>query len=243
MIVTVKEIAAPDQENIPEEELPSPVDDFKEDGDDHALIVGPKNLPEGYTYVQYFKVTIEPEYIVTEGDDSEWTKGSGASFKITVKRLSQDDLCFEQFTGVLIDDEELTEGFEAEKGSTIITLDPETLENLAEGSHTLTIIFKDGEVATNLTIKAEESSSEAPQEESSESEAPPEESSEDETSEAPTEEETSSVDTTEDESVDNEDTNNPPTGVEDHLGVYLCMLIVSLMCFVAAYRYGDKLFR
>ncbi|MBQ7170722.1 MAG: hypothetical protein IJR89_00435, partial [Clostridia bacterium] len=44
--------------------------------------------------------------------------------------------------------------YTVKKGSTIVTLLPATLEKLAVGEHTVTVLFDNGEVGTALTVLA-----------------------------------------------------------------------------------------
>ncbi|MBQ9510934.1 MAG: hypothetical protein IJR55_04515, partial [Clostridia bacterium] len=44
--------------------------------------------------------------------------------------------------------------YTVEKGSTIVTLNPETFEKLSVGEHTVTVIFDNGEVRTTTTVLA-----------------------------------------------------------------------------------------
>ncbi len=107
------------------------------------------------------EVTIDPDYTVKEvtglsgnGKD-EWTKGGEDGVVITVKDSGEDN-SFDHFTGVKLDGQLLTKDvdYTVTKGSTIITLLPATLEKLSVGEHTVTVLFDNGEVGTDLTVKA-----------------------------------------------------------------------------------------
>ena len=109
----------------------------------------------------YVEVTIDPNYTVKEvtglsgnGKD-EWTKGGEDGVVITVKDSGEDN-SFDHFTGVKLDGQLLTKDvdYTATKGSTIVTLLPATLEKLSVGEHTVTVLFDNGEVNTDLTVKA-----------------------------------------------------------------------------------------
>ena len=89
---------------------------------------------------------------MTEGAGGSWTKGSGASFTITVKRSEDDASCFSHYTETLIDGKAVS--VSAKAGSTVITISADTLEKLSTGTHTITVKFDDGQAETNLTIKA-----------------------------------------------------------------------------------------
>jgi len=101
---------------------------------------------------------VEITYTVTDGANSTWTKGSGATVTITVKRNVDDDTCFSHFTGVQISGTTLAaSGYEAKAGSTVITLKADTLQQFSAGTHAVTINFDDGAARTDLIIKAAQS--------------------------------------------------------------------------------------
>ncbi len=87
-----------------------------------------------------------------DGKD-EWTKGGKEGVAITVKVSGNDD-SFDRFLCVKLDGKDLVKDadYTVEKGSTIVTLKPETLEKLSVGEHTVTVLFNNGEVRTTLTI-------------------------------------------------------------------------------------------
>ena len=60
----------------------------------------------------------------------------------------QDDETIDHFTGIKIDGKTVPESaYSAVSGSVVITLDPDYLEDLAIGTHTLTAEFDDAEAA------------------------------------------------------------------------------------------------
>ncbi len=100
-------------------------------------------------------VPAEITYTIVSGADSIWTKGSGKTVTITVKRSEEDETCFSHFTGFAIDGTLLSaEDYDAVAGSTVITVKTAALEKLSVGSHSVTISFDDGSVETTLTVKA-----------------------------------------------------------------------------------------
>ena len=98
-----------------------------------------------------------PVYTVTQGADGSWTQGSGADLVITVTRSEDNANCFSHYTGTLIDGQPAA--VSARSGSTIVTIPADVLERLGTGTHTVTVQFNDGEVNTQLTIKAAETQS------------------------------------------------------------------------------------
>ena len=93
-------------------------------------------------------------YTVNPDSDTSWTKGSNAGAVITVKRSADDDTCFDHFSGVTLDGKTLTKDkdYTAVKGSTVVTLKADYLESLSEGTHTVAVMFDDGQAETTLKI-------------------------------------------------------------------------------------------
>ena len=110
------------------------------------------------------EVTIAPDYSVIPAaspsgtNEPQWTKGSKGGYVITIKESGEDN-SFDHFVGVNVDGKELVKDvdYTVEKGSTIVTLKPETAEKLSAGEHTVTVIFDNGEVDTTLTVLAAKS--------------------------------------------------------------------------------------
>ena len=100
----------------------------------------------------------EQEIIYTATSDADaWTRGSMKSITITVKRNIDDaDLCFASFRTVLMDGTPLVQDkdYSVKKGSTIVTIYSATLENLSDGTHTITVEFADGK--SEFTLKVEQ---------------------------------------------------------------------------------------
>ncbi|MBP0989643.1 MAG: InlB B-repeat-containing protein, partial [Oscillospiraceae bacterium] len=112
------------------------------------------------TYRPTFTAVPKPVYTVA-GEPAAYTLGTSGDLTVTVNREPDDDKCFDHFTGVEIDGKALTEGtdFTAAKGSTVITIKAAALEDLAEGEHTVKVLFDDGDVETKITVKAAEQTS------------------------------------------------------------------------------------
>ena len=89
-------------------------------------------------------------YTVTEGADSSWAKGSTEGITLTVKRSENDGECFSHYKQTLIDGKAVS--VSARSGSTVVSISAETLEALSTGSHTITVVFDDGEAETTLTL-------------------------------------------------------------------------------------------
>lgn len=116
----------------------------------------PYTVVSDVTLKVLWQSTLPNTYIITAGANGQWTKDSGKSYELTVKRSEADDTCFSHFTGVEIDGVALTNGtdYTAVSGSTVITLKASALQKLAAGNHTVTVNFDDGKVSTGLTVKA-----------------------------------------------------------------------------------------
>ena len=95
-----------------------------------------------------------PVYTVTQGAGGSWTQGSGTDYVITVTSNEDNANCFSHYTGTLIDGQRAA--VSARSGSTIVTIPVDVLERLSVGAHTVTVKFDNGEVSTQLTIKAAE---------------------------------------------------------------------------------------
>ena len=113
-------------------------------------------------------------YAFIEGENQSWTKDSGKTLKVVVNGL------FSKFKEVKIDGKTVSSSnYKAESGSTIITFKATYLNGLAEGKHSVEVVYTDGSVKTTLTIVM----SEEPETESKEpeTEEPETESKEPET--------------------------------------------------------------
>lgn len=90
-----------------------------------------------------------PEYKITEGANSSWTKNTDA----TLKFVANGDLS--KLVGVKVDGALITaDKYTAVSGSTVITLKNDYLDTLSVGKHTLTVAYNDGECSTEFEIKA-----------------------------------------------------------------------------------------
>ena len=89
------------------------------------------------------------DYKIIEGANGSWTQNTDGTLKV---RANGD---FSKFTGVKVDGILIdAKNYTAKSGSTIVTLKPEYLQTLSEGSHTLTFIYVDGECSTKFAVKA-----------------------------------------------------------------------------------------
>lgn len=128
-------------------------------------------------------------------NEKQWAKGTKDGVVITVK-VSGEDNSFDHFIGVKLDGKDLVKDvdYTVEKGSTIVTLKPETLEKLSVGEHTVTVLFDNGEVNTTLTVLAANS----------------------------------------------QDATSPQTGDNSHLGLWIALMMFSLLGIAATLLFGRK---
>ena len=88
-----------------------------------------------------------PEYRIIEGADSSWKQNVDGS--LVIRGNGE----FSDFQKVLVDGSEIDSvNYTAAEGSTIITLKPEFLSTLSEGSHTFEIVWTNGSAGTNFTV-------------------------------------------------------------------------------------------
>ena len=96
-------------------------------------------------------------YVFLEGSDSEWFKESGSTLRFRISGELDD------FTGFSIDGATPPESaYTLKRGSTIIILNPEYLETLSLGKHTLKVDFKDGLALTDFTVTQSKSEGNSP---------------------------------------------------------------------------------
>lgn len=90
-------------------------------------------------------------YDITKGDGSTWTKGSASGLTFTANGY------FGKFTELKVDGETVdAKYYEAQSGSTVITLKASYLQILKTGKHTIQVVYTDGATdgADTFTIKA-----------------------------------------------------------------------------------------
>ena len=100
-------------------------------------------------------VIIQGVYNQTESD-GDWTKGSGKTYTFRIKKAFNDEVTYDNLTGVFVDGKKAESGkdYTPAKGSAIITFAADYLETLSVGEHKIRVTFKDGEVTVPLKILA-----------------------------------------------------------------------------------------
>lgn len=94
------------------------------------------------------------EYRFVSGDGSSWTRGSTEKLNFVVKRNRADETTVDHFKGLKVDGKEVpSSGYAAKAGSVVIDLMPAYLGTLADGEHTLTAVFDDGNKETSASFK------------------------------------------------------------------------------------------
>ena len=110
--------------------------------------------PNGDSVVVQFKYTRQViEYTVTKGGDSVWTKGSSSGADYKINRNINDDKTYSLFESIEVDGAVIAaSNYDAASGSLDAALKASYLETLSEGTHTVQFNFRDGSVATKLTV-------------------------------------------------------------------------------------------
>ena len=94
------------------------------------------------------------EYRFVSGDGSSWTRGSTEKLNFVVKRNRADETTVDHFKGLKVDGKDVpSSGYAAKAGSVVIDLMPAYLGTLADGDHTLTAVFDDGNKETSASFK------------------------------------------------------------------------------------------
>ena len=100
-------------------------------------------------------VIIQGVYNQTESD-GDWTKGSGKTYTFRIKKAFNDEVTYDNLTGVFVDGKQVEAGkdYTPAKGSAIITFAADYLETLSVGEHKIRVTFKDGEATVPLKVLA-----------------------------------------------------------------------------------------
>lgn len=94
------------------------------------------------------------QYSIIKGANSVWASNSNEDLTIT------SDGDFSKFTGVKMDNEMLeSKNYEVKSGSTVVTLKASYLKTLDSGKHTVTFVYTNGEVSTQIEIKGKKAPS------------------------------------------------------------------------------------
>ena len=117
----------------------------------NAAVKGGALTGDSYAYsivlTYTFDATEGVAYQITDGANGVWVKGSTGTLSFTA------DGEFAKFNSVKIDGTELApDKYTAAAGSTVITLKNEYLSALAAGTHTIAIIYNDGDCSTQFTV-------------------------------------------------------------------------------------------
>ncbi len=103
----------------------------------------------GFSTRQMTLVVAGSEYTVTKGANSEWTQGGDKGIEFSGSGKGT-------FT-VKVDGAAVAAGkYTASADGSTVTLKPEYLDTLAAGSHTVTLVYRDGSAKAKFTIKAKD---------------------------------------------------------------------------------------
>ena len=105
---------------------------------------------------EYYINAPAPQYLIIDGANAVWTKGSSKTCDFRFKRNFEDGKTFDLFDSIMVDGEEVdSSAYTLEEGSVIIRLKPSFLQKLSVGDHSIKAVFKDAESkAIRFTIKA-----------------------------------------------------------------------------------------
>lgn len=160
----------------------------------------------------------ETSYEITEGTGSSYALQSGNS--LTVRGNGE----FSKFTGIKVDGVQIgTENYEAESGSTVVTLKASYLDTLAAGTHSLEMLWTDGSASTTFTIQTSESQNPDNEDEESDANQNPQSTPQNNT-----------------EQTASEKNPVPKTGDDSNLWVWIAGLVVSGAGFGGVTYYRKK---
>lgn len=98
-------------------------------------------------------------YSIVKGNGAEWPSGEdGAGLTQVFKRSEYDETTLEHFLAIRIDNADTLldpSNYRVEKGSVIVTLEPDYLRTLSVGKHTATALFDDGDAVTGTFFVAD----------------------------------------------------------------------------------------
>ena len=112
----------------------------------------------GVTLAEYRITPPAVQYLIIDGANAVWRKGSNKTCDFRFRRNFEDEKTFDLFDSVLVDGEKVdSSSYTLEEGSVIIHLKPSFLQKLSVGDHSIKAVFADAESkAIRFTIKAKE---------------------------------------------------------------------------------------
>ena len=136
---------------------------FKEIGDYSFIIDGIGDFA-GSSIVEYHITPPAPRYLIVDGANAIWQKGSTKTCDFRFKRNFDDEKTYELFKGIKVDGKDADEtNYSYEKGSVLIHLKPSYLQKLSTGDHSIIAFFEDAQSnAFRFTIKAKENKQDDP---------------------------------------------------------------------------------
>ena len=112
----------------------------------------------GITLAKYNITPPAVQYLIIDGANAVWRKGSNKTCDFRFKRNFEDEKTFDLFESVLVDGEKVdSSSYTLEEGSVIIHLKPSFLQKLSVGDHSIKAVFADAESkAIRFTIRDKE---------------------------------------------------------------------------------------
>lgn len=157
---------------------------------------------------------ITPDYKIIDGANGAWKQNSDGTLTF---RANGD---FSNFVGVKVDGVLIdASNYTAVSGSTVITLKTDYLKALSVGTHTLTVVYNDGECSTNFEIKTSQSQN---------------------TGTTPTESNTPTTPSDADKTNPDTGATSPQTGDNSTMGLWFALLFVSGFGIIVTTIYSKK---
>ncbi|MBP5490980.1 MAG: InlB B-repeat-containing protein [Lachnospiraceae bacterium] len=141
-----------------------------------------------------YNIAVNPIPVYTVEGDTAWDGEN--DMKLTVHRSYDDQITFSLFTNLVYKNKTVdTSAFDAASGSLKLNLHKDYLKSLGEGTHTITVNFKDGSVAVDIVVPklAEEKKEEPAKQEEKKEEKKEEPAQKDEKEDTPKTADTSTV--------------------------------------------------
>ena len=116
-----------------------------------------------------YNIAVNPAPVYTVEGDTTWDGKN--DMKLTVHRSYDDQITFSLFMNLVYKDKVVdVNAYDAASGSLKLNLHKDYIKSLGEGTHTITVNFKDGTVSVDITVPkfAEEKKEEPKQEEKKE---------------------------------------------------------------------------
>ena len=201
---------------------------------------GSDSTGEMYTFWAYTDLTMTPtasetpsDYKIIDGANGKWTQNSNDT--LTFRANGSID----KFTGVKVDNTLIdAKNYSAVSGSTVISLKADYLNTLSVGTHTLTVVYTDGECSTNFEIKVQQDSNKPSEPSNTDNNNKPSEPSNTDDNNKPQQNNTKPTDTNNTSQTGTD--NSPKTGDNNNFVLWLALIFISGGIFAGSKFYSQK---